>query len=65
MGMVTRPKSASEIARMIVDDLFVNQLGEQADRLVLWVDATDRILGGWAKVAIFHRIEKILREHGR
>jgi hypothetical protein len=48
---------------MIVDDLFVNGEGEQADRLVLWQDDTGRNLGGWAKVPIFHRIEKIVREN--
>ena len=60
MAQQTRPKSSTEIARAIVDELFVNGHGEHADRLVLWVDADERNLGGWAKVVVFHRIVNIL-----
>lgn len=59
---LSRPKSAREIAQAIADDLFVNGEGKQADRLVLWVDASERNLGGWAKVAVIDRIVKRLQE---
>jgi len=61
MAQQTRPKSSKEIARAIADDLFVNGRGEKADRLVLWVDADERNLGGWAHVAVVTRIVNILK----
>jgi hypothetical protein len=61
----TRPKSAHEIAQVIADDLFTNHEGAQADRLVLWVDADERNLGGWAKRVVIDRIVTALRPAGR
>jgi hypothetical protein len=49
------------LARLIADDLFVNGSGDQADRLVLWVDADERNLGGWAKRAVVDRVRTHLR----
>lgn len=50
------PKHARALAKAIADDLFVNGAGEHADRLVLWVDATGRNLGGLAKVVVIERL---------
>lgn len=54
---MTRVK-ARALAQAIADDLFVAGDGEHADRLVLWVDADERNLGGWSKRAVIDRIEQ-------
>jgi hypothetical protein len=64
-AQLTRPKSAREIAQLIADDLFMNHVGEQADRLVLWMDADERNLGGWAKRVVIDRIVAVLRTADR
>ncbi|MGE3278055.1 MAG: hypothetical protein AB7O67_23330 [Vicinamibacterales bacterium] len=47
-----RPSEAERIADAVVSRLFVNGMGEQADRLVLTVDRPYRDLGGWCRGAV-------------
>ena len=49
------------IAERIADDLFVDAAGEEADRLVLWIDADERNLGGWCKRAVADRVRAVLK----
>lgn len=57
---------ASSLAKRIADDLFVNGMGQEAERLVLTVDGPPtRDLGGWCKAAVVDRISGILMERSR
>jgi hypothetical protein len=59
-GMTQR--LVQEIAETIVDDLFINGQGEEAQRLVL-MNRDERPLGGWSRAAVTERIARTLKEH--
>lgn len=45
-----------ELAEGIAADMFVNGVGETAERLVLWRDSDQRDLGGLCLAAVVERI---------
>lgn len=52
-----------ELAKTIVDDLFINGLGEEAERLVLTIDKPQRRdLGGWGREAAIDRVTKAMEK---
>jgi len=58
---MTDRNEAQRIAAQIAEDLFVNGMGEVADRLVL-TSKEGRDLGGWGRLAVVDRIaDGILR----
>ena len=63
--MSTRPKDrispeARALASEIVETMFRNGRGNEADRLVL-VDSSDRDLGGWGRRPFADRIEPLIQ----
>lgn len=56
-----RPATPRALAIAIADYLFVNAIGEQADRLVL-VNAAGKDLGGWGKSALISSVIRILED---
>jgi hypothetical protein len=59
------PEDANRLAKLIVDDLFVNGNNEQGQRLVITDDGPPkRDLGGWSRVAVYHRVAKLCRTCG-
>jgi hypothetical protein len=58
---------ARKLAQQIVDDIFVNGQGDEAQRLVLTIDSpSKRDLGGWSKECLADRIARLLeRQKGQ
>lgn len=52
-------QTAKLLAEAIVEDLFINGFGQEAQRLIC-VDGNEKDLGGWCRAAAQSRIEKIL-----
>ena len=54
-----------QIAQKITDRLFVNGVGQHAERLLLVRDRPAKIeLGGWCKQAVIDQILDVLSEQG-
>jgi hypothetical protein len=54
------------IVSRIVDGLFTNGFGEQAERLVMTIDhPTPADLGGWNRLAVAAIVREILKQEGR
>jgi hypothetical protein len=51
--------TANKLAQTIVDDLYTNGQGDEADRLVLMSKA-GQDLGGWGKLPLYHRLAQLL-----
>ena len=59
------PEKAHALARLIVEDLCENGNGDKGDRLVITADGPpSRDLGGWSRLALLHRIARVLAENG-
>lgn len=54
-----RRRAANRATNAIIDELFVNGIGEEADRLVL-TSKDGRDLGGLCKDAVIDRVRKVI-----
>jgi hypothetical protein len=55
-------KQREQLARAVVEHLFVNGNGERAGRLVL-MSMDGRDLGGWGELPVYDAVRRLLDDH--
>jgi hypothetical protein len=50
------------LAESFIGELMTSDMGDQADRLVLWDDTANHDIGGWGRKPLVDRLHKLLLE---
>jgi hypothetical protein len=57
-----KERIARYVASRACERLFHNGAGQEAERLVLWLDSNKKDIGGWCKTAVAYQIYEAIME---